>query len=856
MNADEPIRDDPAVALETLEKAKHDAILRCHYRTAIRLSAEIKRAAKAARRLRPYAWALHTVMNHATGLLDPEPGREAAVELIAILESEELARQIQPDIDSAEYEALVSQVSSCAYDGLGHTTASSRGYNSEGVHDTIAEGIQVCRRTGKLECIHCFREYAADVLRASDDLELALHHVRHVAVSGNQRDGFDRRWAGASEEATILIMAGRIDAAEAAAHRASELVESYHCPTSARLLTNQLLETIGLLNGVAEPALSEQEASDQAAALPPADEFPKFHLRQSMISALRSCLLGDPTAAIGLLTNWDRRLNDRQCLVDWFEVRLRLIAAYLLAGDERRVEGLVRPLEAKAREARDWLTLRRLSRLLDPKIPVSPIAPAGPLLLKSAAHPDPTTTDEATIEAVPEPDTPTPTPLGETLDALTTPRGEESDAPVFRRRVLDALLGFGPDVATHPEDVARMLHLARFVCDDPADASRVWDWAESLAAPFPREAVVLNLLAALGDALRTAENSAVADRIGADRIEQLFRQSLDLDPNHFRNYGRAAIHYRQVGQLNEAERCLARWHRLDRGNPQASLWLAEIYQHSDRPSDALAVLDMALRAGLEAPEVAWQAAMLAHSLEHNESLLTYLDKFEKIAPGEDSVNFYRASGLLRLGRADDALAALVEEEQRSKGGLLHVLILRACALSTLGRLDHFRTQLAEIMSVRLAGVESLTRTGLVRHFGRLWDAAKILPENDPLLGRLIHRLVATGLAPDELFDGPRRANPKAEGLNFYEVVVFQPLDEHWRDSDDCLAGEEEWTGYSIPWGLLASDEDEARRIALRWQARCYPLEATLESVQLREEGYTDHPGIVWQGMRSSVPASK
>ncbi|SIO23792.1 hypothetical protein SAMN05444166_3171 [Singulisphaera sp. GP187] len=859
MNADEPIHDDPADTLAALERAKHEAIARCHDRTATRLAAELKRAAKAARRLDPYVWALHTLMNHAKDLLDPEPGREAAIELIAILESEELARQIQPDIDSAEYESLVSQVSSCAYDGLGHATASARGYNSEGVHDTIAEGIQVCRRTGKLECIHCFREYASDVFRASDDLEMALHHARHVAVNGNQREGFDRRWAGASEEAGILIIAGRIDAAEAAALRSLDLAESYHNPISARLLTHQLLETIRLLNGRDEPSPSGQVAGDETTTdFPPADEWPKLHLRQTMISALRSCLVGEPAAAISLLTTWDRRLTDRQCRVEWFEVRLRLIAAYLLAGDQERVAGLARQLESKARESRDWLTLRRLSRLLDPKIPVSPIAPAGPLTIGSATDLAPAViaTDEPAATAAPESPTPTPTPLGEALDALTAALEQEQDDPDVRSRSLNALLGFGPDVATHPEDVARMLHFARFICDDPAVASRVWDWAEAIASPFPREAVVLNLLAALGHSLRIDDDSSVADRIDAERIEQLFRHSLDLDPNHTRNYGRAAIYYRQAGQLSEAERCLARWLRLDRSNPHASLWLAEIYERSDRSRDALAVLDMALRAGTDAPEVAWQAALLAHSLEQNEVLLTYLDQFEKVAPGGTWSHYYRASGLLRLGRAVDAIAALVEEERRIEGGVLHVLILRACALSLLGRLEDFRNQLTEVMAVRLAGVDYLTHSGLVNLFSRLWDAAKVLPEEDSLRGVLVNRLLATGLAPNELFDGPRRANPTAEGLNFYGVVVVQPLDERWRDFDGCLAGEEEWTGYRIPWGVLASDEAEASRIALHWQAPCYPLEASLESVELRDEGYTDHPGMVWQGMRSSLPASE
>lgn len=104
---------------------------------------------------------------------------------------------------------------------------------------------------------------------------------------------------------------------------------------------------------------------------------------------------------------WDRRLQERQCLNDWFDVRLRLIAAYLLAGDEKRGDGLARQLESKAREARDWLTLRRLGLLLDPSVPVSPIAPAGPIVggasSATAAAPAAPESREEESHSAPEP---------------------------------------------------------------------------------------------------------------------------------------------------------------------------------------------------------------------------------------------------------------------------------------------------------------------------------------------------------------------------------------------------------------------------------------------------------------------
>jgi tetratricopeptide (TPR) repeat protein len=840
---------DGSDALDDLEKAKNDAIHACQFRTASRLAAEIRRKARAARRLKPYVWALHTLTNQSSSLLDPEQGRESAVELIAVLESEDRARQIQPDLDMAEYESLVSWVSSCAYDNLGRATAVSRGYNSEGLHDAIAEGIQVCRRTGKHQCITCFREYAADVFLASDDLQMALHHARHVVATGRANPEFDRRWSGAIEEVQIFLVAGRIDAAEAAARQAWELAATYHSTLRARLWTLPALETIRLLKSLDGPPSGLDGIAGLDESRPSADEWPEYQLRCDLARALGSCLRGDHATAIQALTSWDRRLQERQYLEQWFEVRLRLIAAYRLAGDEKRAEALARQLEPKAREARDWLTLRRLARLLDPSVPISPIASTGPILVGPPPPAAPEAQANGDAQDPGTPQGPVPTPLEPVLNEIEARKADASDDPTARGTLLDALLALGPDVATHPADVARMLGLARELRVDASRGPSVWDWAEPLAAPFHRDAPVLSLLAALGEGLRNAEGSRVADRIDAKAIESLFRQSLDLDPNNFHNFGRAAAHYLNSGQTNEAERCLARCLRLDRGNPIASLWLADIYNRSDRSNDALAVLDMALRAGSDSPDVAWQAAVLAHSLANHEAMLTYLDQYEAVLPGRPVANYYRASGLIELGRHAEALAALDEEERRIENRPLHVLILRACASSGLGRAEDLRTQLAEVLAVRLSEVDYLTHQGLVKLFGRLWNALGILG-GDPQVDRLADLLLVTGLAPNELFWPHRSSNPKAEGVNFYVCTLLQPLDDRWRDSPGCLHGEGDWTSYRIPWGVLATDEAEAGRIALSWQVRGNPLEAVVEGTELQREGYTDHPGVVWQGLRS------
>ncbi|MCA9071683.1 MAG: hypothetical protein KDA84_22305, partial [Planctomycetaceae bacterium] len=150
----------------------------CRYRSSSRISRELRRFAKTEKQIIPYLHANFYLMNDAQSLLDVETGIEVAVDTIAFLESEEKARKLQPDLPEDHYYHTVSWMSSCAYDNLATHTAEKEGYNSDGVHDCINDGIQVCRRTGKLECVTCFREYATDVYRAADDLDMALHYAR------------------------------------------------------------------------------------------------------------------------------------------------------------------------------------------------------------------------------------------------------------------------------------------------------------------------------------------------------------------------------------------------------------------------------------------------------------------------------------------------------------------------------------------------------------------------------------------------------------------------------------------------------------------------------------------------------
>ncbi len=66
---------------------------------------------------------------------------------------------------------------------------------------------------------------------------------------------------------------------------------------------------------------------------------------------------------------------------------------------------------------------------------------------------------------------------------------------------------------------------------------------------------------------------------------------------------------------------------------------------------------------------------------------------------------------------------------------------------------------------------------------------------------------------------------------------------------NCLAGELEWTEYRNMWGVLAPDEETARRMVIEMQGRAMDRTAEIEGIEESEVSYTDIPGIVWQGLR-------
>src|SRR5262249_19322745 len=106
----------------------------CLFRSAYRVYGELKRLGKTEQRVIPYINGVFPQMDLAQSLPEPRVTRDNAVELIALLEDEERARQMQPDFPAAHYEAESAWMTACAYENLAEATGMLEGYNSEGMH--------------------------------------------------------------------------------------------------------------------------------------------------------------------------------------------------------------------------------------------------------------------------------------------------------------------------------------------------------------------------------------------------------------------------------------------------------------------------------------------------------------------------------------------------------------------------------------------------------------------------------------------------------------------------------------------------------------------------------------------------
>lgn len=875
--SDQPERDIDE-QLQELDEKETEFTRLCQLESANRVASEIRRLARAERRFVPYVQATFTIMNNAADRLDPQAGREASIEIIGLLESNELARAIEPDLSEQEYEWAVHWYSSCGYDNLAKATAEISGHNSEGIHACVSEGIEVCRRTGKTQCITCFREYATEVHRAADDPDMALHYAR-MGIAGVNRGPHDRRWAGARDLMEILLARGELAAAVDSASAVIEFADIWHSPIRARLITKARITELAHLIG--EPQRWDDQCRQEA---PQPGEFLAYELCSDHTQATIECLAGDYASAIKRLSRWDQQLTRRQCFEQWSETRLRLLAAHRMAGNQREFERLADQLQSKSQAARDWHALRCLKHLRDESaipvpIPVTANLDAGPFaatetkadsrtatvpmspgaVVRDTDSPSKPSDDQpiaAADESASDPFPAVITHLQSRLEKLsagsesTTEDDDSLDKFISDLMAIDSL-GFTTE-KTQRAFRCWALHTISYLVRAETRVHEIWDWATKTLATQRQDAVTLSLYARLGTILRYNYAEQMADRIDEKQLENWFRESLDLDQEMATNFGRAGDFFMLLENLGEAERCYARGCRLDRTNAELASKLAQVYRRTERERDALAVLDMAIRAGAQVPDLFWEAALSAKSLDQYESSLTYFQAYDNAVPNQPWVNYYRAIALLELQRYPESLAAAQREAELNPDCQFPLLVHRAAIAAGTGQLAELQNLLNEILLIPLSSVNYLSLSGLEKVLATLWKASESLAEDDPLRVQVIDRLVASHLAPNPLFESHRVKGDLVEELNFYRCLIEQPLDERWLSWHGRLAGEEELTSYRTFWGVLAGSSEEATALVLEWQSRCFPLNAQVIEVELVDAGYTERIGVVWQRFREAL----
>jgi len=866
----------------------------CQFSSSFRLYGEVRRRAKVQQRAAEYIWGTFYQMDQAQYLLDFSLMRERAVELIALLENEEQVRQIQPDIAREEYESFVQSLSSCAYENLAEATGQLEGYNSEGMHACIADGLQICRQTGKLGCINCFREYASDVYLAADDAEIAAHQCRLVMEQeGDWSNRGDRRWLAQIRLSWLDALHGRFDRAIAGSERARKLAEAEQVPmqVEARVRAGLVRESI-LLSACRPPQFLE---GPLAGLLPGADECPLFEHGMKLNEALLATQLEDWEEAEQLLGNWDQRLQRCRGTHLWFETRLRLIAVQLLAGKRKAAERLGKQLEQRARPSHDYLTLRRLQVLLDADRP-SPLALLVPLQKatglevwgqgprwgryyaqysdgagelpvvgnESAGAPDSAdvlladggacelgygTGEEVAEESVLA--SPLSTEVGalrERLDHFT-----ESPDPSEFAALRGEILSYDVSRVAHADDAGGLIFLMAFLVGTAEDGAQVWKWANALAAAHQDNGVTLSVLGALADALRAAGGEQMQERITVERAEQLHRRAMDLSPEKPRVFLRAGQHFQAQYEYGEAERCLARAFRLDRRDGAIARNLSELYRATDRPKDALHVLDLSLREGSQDQQAAFDAGMLAFREGQYQASLTYLERYESQAGVVAWVNYYRSVCYFELGHYDRALECVGLERGVTETKGWHLDVVEAVCWSHQMHTEQAMGLLERVLAVPFYEIDYLSVLGLSELLKRIAKAAELL-DDQRLLALVERRLMRSGLMPDSWFQHFRESGGEAmqENVKLYRCLLEQPLDEGWLLDPDRLPEQESWKGYMAEWGVLALSEEHAGEIALSFQTQCYSCQPEVREVQEVESAFTDIPGPVWQAGRFPV----
>lgn len=887
---DEEFENEIDRELDAISSKAGDFIVTCQAKSCFDGFGELRTRAEREGRAVYYIHGTFFQMTQAANLLDFNTTKERAIKLISLLQKPEECFKIQPDMSEELYDFIVHDLSSCVYENLADAAGQMEGFNSKGLHDSIAGGIQVCRNTGKLGCIQCFREYAGDVYLAADDADLARHQCQIVVDHvGEWQSRGNRRWLAMMKMGWIEVMQGDFELAAQRYAKAMELTDEaeVNVPMNAKFDVLVQADAVRIVTGE-KAELNSHEIFSQ---LPSREECPMFHLLMDQNVALESAKQNDYSTADEIYASWDKKLSSLNALHLWFENRLRWLALKRVFNQTDSLDSMAESLEEKANEADDWLSIRRLSEIMgddaDPsllgvrerktnvsvasmsqRIEVDGSEKEAAAVYNGADVADSDVADAA-IEnediANDENGKGPSHPFGdeepqllEKLDKVVEKMRNAYEEESFDRLddVVDELIAITPEESSTNSDTCGVLNVMSMILS-PLIRDRhdeIWKWANRLAAPFRENGVVLSLLATIGNEIRLMGEDPEEGKITPSRIEQLFRKSLELEKNGPQTYTRAGVFFMDREDLGEAEKCFARGFKLDRLAGNIALKLAEVYNMTDRPRDALHVLDLCLREGCESEQVAWEAMMNSFHLRQFEPMLNYLNRYEELVGETSPINYYRGVAYLNLKEPQASLDAIRKElEFCEPGDDFHCCVIEYCALVALGDFEKTTALAEKCVAAKAGELDYIPAADVAFLYETLWRGMSEDKPDSSILAELESTMLAAAYMPDDFFDALRAQQEPQEGVKFYRVMVHQSLGEDWEEHEGCWPGQEEWKSYYCEWGVLALTEEAARECVLEMQARCYSGYAEIVDVNTDDQEYVDTPGVVWQGMRYSIP---
>ncbi|GAB6166974.1 hypothetical protein JCM19992_29740 [Thermostilla marina] len=857
--------DDSQFDVYTERVSQHYLASRMH--SAFTIAEEMKALAHSERALIPYLTANFYLMNAAQSLYEPEPGRQAAVENIGFLESKEEAYQFDPQLSEDEYAYTVQWMTACSYDNLAKHVAAVSGYNSPDLQDIVEEGFNVCHRTGKTDCISCFREYAVSVYREGGDLVMAVENARRVAAHPPGTQNGDRRFVGARDVVMLLTEAGRLRDAVDAVHDMWTLVDSYHATVEARITSRAATDMLALLWGDPDQVrrfVPENYRELKWENLPSVEENPYLNLVVDQAAAAEAFCAGDFDKAAEILQTWADRLKPRRIHGDRCEVLVRLANVYVAKGDREAAQRIADELYAEASPARSYLYIDRVRRLLDGRVPPTPIgllespdegpyAKSGVVSGTAVGDSAPSTdTPEAATTSPDEEKSPGWYPQCDEFDRVYRSLHEKTieEAAQTASEMLDQVLAVDWRSFEDPNSVAVTLYFAGAFARLADRLPEAWQLAQEMHATLPEAPALLNIVAFLGSLMRSQAEANDEDPdaiIDKDRLESWFRTSLERKPHGSGHFTRAGLFFLENGALDDAEWCFSRAIAEDRTNVTAALILARIYMQKERGGDALVLLDETIRAGARELELFDLAGYLAYSMDRFTEAATYLKFYFALGGNDPWQRYSYVRSLLALDQPEKAAEVLEELNPEDVGDFAY-LTAKAWLASYESKRE-FRDFAAQVMHIPLYTVERLTRAGVRDCLECLRKVAAKLNDTD-LEDVIFHRLIAANLAAPELFEPFRMQRPSQTNLNYYVCAVQQELGNDWKTYPERFADEEDWTAYVTYWGVLARHPEEAEAYVQEMQGRAYDgAPRTFLACELQDTDFADHPGVVWQGRR-------